>query len=356
MLIRELISLGAVVVTGSGNSPPGLPNGYPALFAQPGNRNEIKDLIVVGAVLGEGALSKAFKEAPWLTCHAPAHGVRVAGNFNDGYHVGEGTSFASATVAGLAAYFRGLDPTLTTAARVKQRIVDLAYRRPRPPNRPTEVYPDTAIWNGQVGGRSVAGDCSGGVSQTKRQSSSNACPVAFPPEASPLTFRTGAPQPTCAGTGCGSSCGGGFFCAGSPLQQNPDFLDPRNPDSVQNPDSPYYGDWDATITRTSTVTSTRTSTTAAPTSTSIGDGSLGSSCTWHDQCDADCLTDQKLRCRGNKCTCADDQNLPPPTAQCQALRDCLSTYWCYAKDHMVCHPWDGEDGATVCACIAGLGD
>ncbi|KAL2844872.1 glycosyl hydrolase family 71-domain-containing protein [Aspergillus pseudodeflectus] len=356
MLIRELISLGAVVVTGSGNRPAGYPNGYPALFGEPGNRNEIKDLIVVGAVLGEGALGRLFKDAPWLTCYAPGHGVRVAGNLNDGYHVAGGTSYSSATVAGLAAYFRGLDPTLTTAARVKQRIVDLAYRRPAPVNRPNDVYPGTAVWNGQMGGRSVAGDCSGGVSKIKRQSSSNPCPVAFPPQASPLTFRTGAPQPTCARTGCGSSCGGGFFCAGSPLQQNPDFLDPRNPDSVQNPDSPYYDDWDGTITRTSTTTSTRTATTAAPTSTGIGDGSIGSSCLWHDQCDANCPTDQKLRCRGGTCTCADDQNLPPLNTQCQGLSSCLGTYWCYSKDHMVCEPRDHTNGNSICLCVAGNED
>ncbi|RKU43473.1 hypothetical protein DL546_002301 [Coniochaeta pulveracea] len=29
----------------------------------------------------------------------------------------------------------------------------------------------------------------------------------------------------------------------SPLRTNPDFLDPRNPDSVQNPTGPKYGDW-----------------------------------------------------------------------------------------------------------------
>jgi hypothetical protein len=52
---------------------------------------------------------------------------------------------------------------------------------------------------------------------------------------------------------CGSSCAG-FFCAGSPLKQNSDFLDPRNPDS------PYYGDWDGAITRTTTTTRATTAT------------------------------------------------------------------------------------------------
>ncbi|KAK4040642.1 hypothetical protein C8A01DRAFT_35295 [Parachaetomium inaequale] len=67
-----------------------------------------------------------------------------------------------------------------------------------------------------------------------------------------MTFRTGQSYPTCAGVGCGSSCKG-YFCEGNPLTQNPDFLDPRNPDSVQNPIGPYYGDWDGTITRSTTA-------------------------------------------------------------------------------------------------------
>jgi hypothetical protein len=125
---------------------------------------------------------------------------------------------------------------------------------------------------------------------------------------------------------------------------------------VQNPDSPYYGDWDGTITRTSTTTSTRTATTAAPTSTGIGDGSVGSSCLWHDQCDANCPTDQKLRRRGGTCTCADDQNLPPLNTQCQGLSSCLSTYWCYSKDHMVCEPRDHTNGNSICLCVAGNED
>jgi hypothetical protein len=357
MLIRELINLGAVFVTGSGNRQ-GYPNGYPALFAEPGNRNEIKELIVVGSVLGSG-IRGAHSDAPWVTCYAPGYSLEMADSVTMDYRTAQGTSYSSATVAGLAAYFRGLDPTLTTAARVKQRIVDLAYRRPAQPNYPNDDYPDKVVWNGQMGGRSVAGDCSGG-SMTKRQSSNSggSCPVAFPPETLPLTFRTGASQPTCAGAGCGSSCGGGFFCAGSPLKQNPDFLDPRNPDSVQNPDSPYYGDWDGTITRTTTTTttSTSTSTTMAPTSTRTPDGSIGDTCYANEKCDDDCPTGQILACRNGVCSCAADQNIPPYGTMCQSLEACLSVYWCASGDTMVCEPRDYSHGEGLCLCVAGSND
>ncbi|KAF7182915.1 hypothetical protein CNMCM7691_002659 [Aspergillus felis] len=159
LLIREIIKLGAVFVTGSGNDG-GYPNGYPALFGDPTNRNYIQEIIVVGAVLGSG-IESDYSDAPWVTCHAPGASLMMATPETgyDGYRTSQGTSFASATVAGLAAYFRGLDPTLTTAARVKQRIVDLAYRRPAIPGYPPERYryPNKVIWNGQSGRAAAAG-------------------------------------------------------------------------------------------------------------------------------------------------------------------------------------------------------
>ncbi|KAJ0413073.1 glycosyl hydrolase family 71-domain-containing protein [Aspergillus carlsbadensis] len=367
MLIREIIALGTVFVTGAGNTP-GEPNGYPALFGNPSDRNYIEDIIVVGSVNKYGMLGAGHSNAPWLTCYAPGYLVPIADGEFGGIRTPGGTSYASATVSGLAAYYRGIDSTLTTAADVKEAILGLSYRRRTQPNpRWTDsVYPDTVVWNGQQAGRSTvpqARNCrrnAASNTNSKRQSDgdSGSCPVAFPPEAETLTFRTGAAQPTCAGSGCGSGYGRGFFCAGSQLQQNPDFLSPRNPDSVQNPDSPYYGDWDGTITRTTTTTTTttRTSTTSAPTSTAIGDGSLGSLCTWHESCDADCPTDQKLRCRAGRCTCADDQNLPPLNTQCQGLSSCLGTYWCYSKDFMVCEPREHTNGFSICLCIAGSDD
>ncbi|KAK4096835.1 carbohydrate-binding module family 24 protein [Parathielavia hyrcaniae] len=246
----------------------GRPYGYPALFGDPSNRNYIPNLIVVGSVLGEGIVGGQHSDAPWVTCYAPGYSVRVATS-DPKYELGGlyrstgGTSLASATVAGLAAYFRGLDPTLTTAVLVKERILALAYARQRRPGRSdTEYAPDTVIWNGQQNGGSIVRACSGG--NTKRQSGGS-CPVQHPPNAPTFTFRTGSAEPTCvSGAACGSSCKG-FFCQGNPLPQNPDFLDPRNPGSVQNPTGPYYGDWDGTINRpSSTRTPTSTTSTARP--------------------------------------------------------------------------------------------
>ncbi|KAL4885767.1 glycosyl hydrolase family 71-domain-containing protein [Aspergillus karnatakaensis] len=355
LVIREIINLGAVFVTGSGNRAE-YPYGYPALFGDPSDRNHIPELIVVGSVLGSGALTTDAK-APWVTCYAPGVRLRVAtpdDNFGD-YRTGSGTSLASATVAGLAAYFRGLDDELDTAASVKQRIVDLAYRRTALAGHRPEWYLDNVVWNGQKNGRSYANECGSSTSNTKRQTSSGSCPVAFPPEAQPLTFRTGSPQPTCAGTGCGSACGSGFFCAGSPLQENPDFLDPRNPDSVQNPDSPYYEDWEGTITRTTTrtttTTSTRTSTsTSAPTSTGTP---IGGSCSSAGQCTGDCSPVQALDCIDGECKCRGNQGVPPYGTQCQSVQSCLDFYNCDKGDSMVCEERDYSHGAPLCLCIKG---
>lgn len=127
---------------------------------------------------------------------------------------------------------------------------------------PRERFTSKVVWNGQKGGGSVVAACGGSQSGARKRQTGGSCPVQFPPEAPTLSFRTGGPQPTCAsGSVCGSGCKG-FFCEGNPLSQNPDFLDPRNPDSVQNPSGPYYNDWEGVITRSSSTTST------APTSTS----------------------------------------------------------------------------------------
>ncbi|KAL2126620.1 hypothetical protein VTI74DRAFT_527 [Chaetomium olivicolor] len=269
-LFRELHSLGVVIVTGSGNKRR-YPYGYPALFGDPQDPNYIPDLIVVGSVIAEGVRG-THSNADWLTCYAPGYGLRIAEGNTDiaaDYRSASGTSYASAIVAGLAAYFRGLDATLTTAASVKQRIVDLSYRRQRRAGRSSnEEYPDKVVWNGQQGGRSIVDACGG---SKKKRGSGGSCPVQFPPDTPTLTFRTGPAQPTCSsGSACGSACKG-FFCAGSPLKQNPDFLDPANPDSVQNPDSPYYGDWDGTKPRV-TVKPTTASYTISPISSNAPAG------------------------------------------------------------------------------------
>lgn len=95
-VIRELIALGTVVVTGSGNSV-GHPKGYPALFGSPNNRNYIPGLIVVGSVFGNGGRHLKFSEADWLSCYAAGSAVMVPeplrGFGNDAYTHGSGTSF-----------------------------------------------------------------------------------------------------------------------------------------------------------------------------------------------------------------------------------------------------------------------
>jgi subtilisin family serine protease len=156
LLIREIIKLSTVFVTGSGNEA-GSPNGYPALFGDPDNRNYIPELIVIGSVTGWGFLG-GHADALWVTCYAPGFFLRLAtSGLTDSRDPGyqstlAGTLYASATVAGLAAYFRGLDDTLTTAAMVKERIVRLAYRWQPTLAYPNEDYPDNVVWNGQKWG------------------------------------------------------------------------------------------------------------------------------------------------------------------------------------------------------------
>ncbi|KAB5522077.1 hypothetical protein GE09DRAFT_1195213 [Coniochaeta sp. 2T2.1] len=181
--------------------------------------------------------------------------AKAAGQTKDLANMDETNQFkqiaASATVAGLAAYFRSLDPGgLRTAAAVKTEILRWAYMRQRQGDMPaTAEFRPRVIWNAQYEGRSLVGRCDD-TRRAKLVGRDDACPVAFPPSASPVTLRTGSAAPTCtSGPRCGSPCEG-FFCEGSPLQQNPDFLDPLNPDSVQNPTGPNYGNWNGNRTIT----------------------------------------------------------------------------------------------------------
>lgn len=99
------------------------------------------------------------------------------------------------------------------------------------------------VFNGQIGGHSLVVGCGGTALSKNRRQAGAACPFNKPPAASPVTFRTGSPAPTCSsGPRCGSICAG-FFCEGSSWTRNPDFLDPRDPGSVQNPNGPNFGSW-----------------------------------------------------------------------------------------------------------------
>jgi subtilisin family serine protease len=145
-----------VFITGSRNEA-GSPNSYPALFRDPNNRNYIPELIVVRSVTRWGFFG-SHADALWVTCYTPGFFLQLATSGltdlrDPGYQSTlTGTSYASVTVAGLAAYFRGLDDTLTTAAMVKERIVRLAYRQQLTLAYPNKDYPDNVVWNGQKWG------------------------------------------------------------------------------------------------------------------------------------------------------------------------------------------------------------
>ena len=94
-MIRAIISLGAVFITGSGNRP-GAPYGYPALFGNPSDRNYIPDIIVVGSVGAEGLIGPNHSDAPWLTCYAPGYTLRVA-LAAGGYWTYDGTSYGTSS-------------------------------------------------------------------------------------------------------------------------------------------------------------------------------------------------------------------------------------------------------------------
>ncbi|KAK4455139.1 peptidase S8/S53 domain-containing protein [Podospora aff. communis PSN243] len=245
-LIQSIINTGAVFVTGSGNAGTdggGMAvYGLPALLRNPAHPNAVTDMIVVGGVLADGAYTMSASDAPFVDVYAPSRDVKLpAPTFPSLYDQGSGTSFAAPTVAGLALYLRGLEPGLTTAAAVKSRIVELAYVREAPPGKNPADYFQPMIWNGQlIGGGNVCG--TGGPAKRQVTGPGSSCPVNIPPPAVAATFNRGAPSPTCASSGCGQFCRG-FFCEGSPVLTNPDFLDPRNPNSVQNPASPNYGQW-----------------------------------------------------------------------------------------------------------------
>ncbi|GIC85960.1 uncharacterized protein Aud_002319 [Aspergillus udagawae] len=336
LLIQEIIKLSTIFIIGSRNNK-GSPSGFPVLFRNPNDRNYIPELIIIS--------------------YAPGFFLRLAtsgptNSRDPGYQTASGTSYASATVASLAAYFSGLDSTLTTAAMVKERIVDLAYhRQPHPnyPDVPYDKYADNVVWKGQKGADPIGG------SKAKRQSSCGSCPVAFPSQPSPLTFRTGPPQPTCAGAGCGSSCAG-FFCPGTPLKQNPDFLDPRNQDSVQNPDSPYYKDWDGTITRTTTTTPTKTIPTTTPTPPKTSSVPIGGPCRLTDECEDNCPKPGAVHCESGACTCwpPPPKTTPPYAAMCDNVPMCLEAYDCGPGAFMVCEPTDYSNGNGLCQCIKGI--
>lgn len=134
-------------------------------------------------------------------------------------------------------------------------IMSFAHARTlqQTPGEPRRIAERDVIFNGQLGGDTLVGGC-GSTSSTKSIRSSNpnnllvranTCQWTKPPADKPIRIEVGSPSPVCSfSSGCGKSCGGGFYCKETRWKRNPDYEDPRNPDSVQNPQSDNYGDWE----------------------------------------------------------------------------------------------------------------
>ncbi|KAI9759243.1 MAG: hypothetical protein M4579_002452, partial [Chaenotheca gracillima] len=126
-------------------------DGHPALFGE----TAIPEMMVIGAVNNDGTLALKSQTASWVTVHAP--GVKVECAWQPGPDLeptkeATGTSPATATVAGLVAYFWGLasianqlnlngSPSDRVIA-MKAYVEALAYSRDAGQNLPH------AIWNG----------------------------------------------------------------------------------------------------------------------------------------------------------------------------------------------------------------
>ncbi|KAL8909225.1 MAG: hypothetical protein Q9171_005143 [Xanthocarpia ochracea] len=136
-LIEELLANDVVVVTASGNernSETGARSDiddYPALF-----REDIQEMIVVGATNNEGTTWPSTQGGDLLDLSGPGDSIVCAKREGDGLTIKSGTSYAAASVSGLAAYFLSL-PELSdrlkvdgkTAQNVKDIILEKAYPR-----------------------------------------------------------------------------------------------------------------------------------------------------------------------------------------------------------------------------------
>ncbi|KAL8829647.1 MAG: hypothetical protein Q9191_001898 [Dirinaria sp. TL-2023a] len=134
-IIKELLENDVVVVTASGNEADDENHkeidDYPALF-----RKDLKDLIVVGAVDNNGKTWSDSQGGDLLDLSAPGVDIICADGKKNIPQKQSGTSFSTASVSGLAAYFLSL-PELKdelqvegkTAEKVKEHILKLAYPR-----------------------------------------------------------------------------------------------------------------------------------------------------------------------------------------------------------------------------------
>ncbi|KAI9865066.1 MAG: hypothetical protein M1813_002384 [Trichoglossum hirsutum] len=111
-LLQRMVEEGLFLVTGSGNDASRTISGFPASFADPGLAagRGVPQLLVVGAVSTDGSIWPGTNWDSWLRYYAPGDGIQCAAAFGSApYWKGSGTSISSASAAGLAAYFLGLD-------------------------------------------------------------------------------------------------------------------------------------------------------------------------------------------------------------------------------------------------------
>lgn len=159
------------------------------LLGDPSHPNYIADLIVVGGVLADGQYTIYASQGDFIDVYAPSREIKVpdpAAKYTgpDSYDEGHGTSLAAPTVAGLALYLRALDPSLTTAALTKARILQLAYVRPPRQGESPFLYYQPVIWNGQPLPEEVDDRVCIVMRKLKgRQTAPAMCPVNVPPSA-----------------------------------------------------------------------------------------------------------------------------------------------------------------------------
>lgn len=226
-------------------------------------RKKMRNLIVVGATDEKGlkaSFSETFradKEANELIVYAPGEGVLVPVP-GGGFEFRDGTSYAAPMVAGLIAYWRGMEsnwaPAFTSATAMPKLARDFMRRlgsRSTAEDDPRQLF----AWNGQVKDKScltngMLADDDGNLlcpeslqvcddsDKRKRQS----CALPDPDDGddydagsgssgsdsglrpSPITWQPGTPSPTCS-SNCGSLCSG-YWCKPNPTGNPPDYSDP----------------------------------------------------------------------------------------------------------------------------------
>lgn len=222
---------------------------------------KISNLVVVGATDVEGktaSFSETFQASEAgdeKIVYAPGENIWVP-NMEGGAATADGTSYAAPIVAGLIAYWRGVDSGWAESFENARALPKLARVFQRPLNIPKTDSIDRTpfVWNGQDKGEScltnemLADDngkllcpeelrrCSNGDDKRKRRScdlgdgdddeegsGSSGGDSGLRP--SPITWQPGTPSPTCS-SNCGSLCSG-YYCKPNPTGNPPDYSDPK---------------------------------------------------------------------------------------------------------------------------------